>query len=71
MVILTKSIYNSAGSKQAKKKFKKHWVGSVDQAAKRKRTLSSGVLGEAASSLANRMLTLSADNIEISKINIE
>ena len=28
-----------------------------------------GVLGEAASSLPNRMLTLSADNIEMSKIN--
>jgi len=31
--------------------------------------LASGVLGEAASSLPNRTLTLSADNIEISKIN--
>ena len=31
--------------------------------------LASGVLGEAASSLPNRTLMLSADNIEISKIN--
>jgi len=44
----------------------------MDQAGKRKRTLSSGVLGEAASSLPNRMLTLSVsdtDNREMPKIN--
>jgi len=45
------------------------WAGSVDQAFERKRTLSSGVLGEATLSLPNRMLALSADNIEMSKIN--
>jgi len=45
------------------------WAGSVDQEVKRKRMHASGVLGEAASSLPNCTLTLSADNIEISKIN--
>ena len=44
-------------------------MDSVDQAAKRKRTLSSGVLGEAASSLPNRMLVLSTENSEMPKIN--
>jgi len=44
-------------------------MDSVDQAANRKRTSSIVVLGEAASSLPNRMLTLSADNSEMSKIN--
>ena len=44
-------------------------MDSVDQAAKRKRTLSSDVLSEAASSLPNRILALSAKNSEMSKID--
>ena len=49
------------------KQCSKHWAGSVDRAVERKRMLASGVLGEAASSLPTGMLTLSADNIKISK----
>ena len=44
-------------------------MDSVDQAAKRKRTRSSVVLGEVDSSLPNHMLTLSVDNSEMSKTN--